>query len=64
MLLDQSVNDLTMRPEGRKRPLLVSAYQSAVTNCIGRKDGGHSAMNAIQAIAPSAISEHPKGNGA
>ena len=48
MLLNQSVNDLAMRPEGRKCPLLVPAYQPAITNCIGGKDGGHSALNAIQ----------------
>ena len=48
MLRNQPVNDLAMRPQGRKRPFLVPACQTAVTNCIGGEDGGHSALNAIQ----------------
>ena len=48
VLLDQAINDLTMCPEGRKRPFLVCAHQSAVTNCVGREDNGYLALNTIQ----------------
>ena len=50
MSLDQPVNDLTMRPQGRNRSFLVSASQPAIANCVGGKDSGQSAVNAIQGV--------------
>ena len=57
MLLDQLIDSLTMRPERRKRPLLVPACQAAETSRVGGEDGGQSAVNAIQGVTPPAISK-------
>src|SRR5262249_36026797 len=44
---------LAVPPQGRKRAFLILANQAAVADCIGGKDGGHPALNAIQDHSPA-----------
>lgn len=48
MVHNQPVNDLAIGSQGRKSTFLIPAYQPAVADHIGCKDGSHSALNAIR----------------
>ena len=59
MVGDQPVDDLAVGLQRRKRRLLILAHEPAVTDHIGCKDGGHSALNAIHGHARSRGTSSP-----